>query len=139
MKHRLLTTTLLLSLCFTLTACKGKDTETTPAATLPAPATTAAPAPETVPPAPETTAPAPETTAETEAETTPETFQEYAMYVTDSVRVRTGPNTDSDVMGYHDKGETVTVTGPEENGWLPVRFGDQKGYMSKEFLSSSPQ
>lgn len=137
MKHRLLTATLLLSLCFTLTACKGKDTETTPAATLPAPATTAAPAPETVPPAPETTAPAPETTAE--AETTPETFQEYAMYVTDSVRVRTGPNTDSDVMGYHDKGETVTVTGPEENGWLPVRFGDQKGYMSKEFLSSSPQ
>lgn len=98
---------------------------TTAAPTTAAPATTAAP----------TTTAAPETTK----------AKEYAvrdvsktMYAKSSVRVRESYSTSSEILGALAEGESVTITGESDNGWMRVNWKGLTGFVSKSYLSDTP-
>lgn len=61
-----------------------------------------------------------------------------------SVRVRTGPSTDYDIVGGFLKHQQITVTGEAVDGWYPVRgrnMGDGAeitGYTSGDYISFTP-
>lgn len=60
------------------------------------------------------------------------------MFVTAaSVNLRGGPSTQNAVVGKVKSGDAVTVTGAEENGWVPVLLSDNatRGYLAVKFLS----
>ena len=71
------------------------------------------------------------------------TLQDYGttatLYASDNVNVRLDPSTDSDdnIMGSLEKGDSVTVIG-ETSKWFKVNIGGNIGYISKEFLVSQP-
>lgn len=88
-----------------------------------------------------------QTTAQTTAQTSSAaaageaaTLQTYAqqstMYASDIVNVRSGPGTDSDIVGSVITGGKVTVTG-ETAGWYQVSVNGVAGYIRKDFLSST--
>ena len=58
------------------------------------------------------------------------------MYASDTVNVRSGPGTDTDVIGGYMGGDAVTVIG-ETNGWYQVSVDGQTGYIRKDLLSAS--
>lgn len=58
------------------------------------------------------------------------------MYASDTVNVRSGPGTDTDVIGGFNSGDAVTVTG-ETNGWYQVSVNGQTGYIRKDLLGST--
>ena len=58
------------------------------------------------------------------------------MYASDTVNVRSGPGTDTDVIGGYTAGDAVTVTG-ETNGWYQVDVNGQTGYIRKDLLSAT--
>jgi uncharacterized protein YgiM (DUF1202 family) len=68
------------------------------------------------------------------------------VYVTqDSVRLRSGPSTTSDIVTGLTLGEEMTVTGPSEQGenftWWPVQDVNDPsiaGYVAGDFLSLTP-
>lgn len=57
-----------------------------------------------------------------------------------SVNVREGPGTDNPVLTRLGRGEAVTIVSTDGTGWARIRIeGDGiEGYMSMEFLSSTP-
>lgn len=60
------------------------------------------------------------------------------MFVTAaSVNLRGGPSTQNAVVGKVKSGDAVTVTGADENGWVPVLLSDNatRGYLATKFLS----
>ena len=70
---------------------------------------------------------------------TPAPVPEGALYVTaTSMNLRGGPSTQNAVVGKLKRGDIVTPTGAEENGWLPVLLADgrTRGYASAKFLSA---
>ena len=58
------------------------------------------------------------------------------MYASDIVNVRSGPGTDTNVIGGFSAGDQVTVTG-ETNGWYQVNSNGETGYIRKDLLSAS--
>ena len=58
------------------------------------------------------------------------------MYASDIVNVRSGPGTDTNVIGGFSAGDPVTVTG-ETNGWYQVDSNGETGYIRKDLLSAS--
>jgi len=46
---------------------------------------------------------------------------------------------DSEVLKTLKKGDTLTVTGQADNGWLPVRIGDATGWVSEQYVSKASQ
>ena len=121
--------------------------ETAPAETSAADATTAAPAETTAALAETTAAPAETTAAPTEAPTEPETqapqVSRYAdvavSRVRDNsyVRVRTEPNTESEVLGklYNDCAATILNTVDGEGGaWYEIKSGSVQGYIKAEYF-----
>lgn len=58
------------------------------------------------------------------------------MYASDIVNVRSGPGTDTNVVGGFSAGDVVTVTG-ETNGWYQVNVNGTTGYIRKDLLSST--
>lgn len=58
------------------------------------------------------------------------------MYAADTVNMRSGPGTDTDVIGGFSSGDAVTVTG-ETNGWYQVSANGQTGYIRKDLLSAT--
>lgn len=58
------------------------------------------------------------------------------MYATDTLNVRSGPGTDTDIIGGFAPGNSVTVTG-EKDGWYQVEADGQTGYIRKDLLSAT--
>lgn len=58
------------------------------------------------------------------------------MYASDIVNLRSGPGTDSDIIGGFNAGDPVTVTG-ETNGWYQVSANGETGYIRKDLLSAT--
>ena len=58
------------------------------------------------------------------------------LYASDTVNVRSGPGTDTDVIGGFSAGDPVTVTG-ETNGWYQISANGQTGYIRKDLLSTT--
>ena len=58
------------------------------------------------------------------------------MYATDTVNVRSGPGTDSEIIGGYTPGDPVTVTG-ETNGWYQINANGKTGYIRKDLLSTA--
>ncbi len=89
------------------------------------------------------------TTGETTAETTAQNGtssnetaslaaygSNVTMYASDIVNVRSGPGTDTEVVGGFSAGDPVTVTG-ETSGWYQVSVDGKSGYIRKDLLSST--
>lgn len=78
-----------------------------------------------------------ETTAGSESAQQLASLQTYGanvtLYTNDTVNVRSGPGTDTDVISGFGSGEAVTVTG-ETSGWFQVSVGGVTGYVRKDFL-----
>ncbi len=58
------------------------------------------------------------------------------MYASDIVNVRSGPGTDSEIVGGFSLGDAVSVVG-ETNGWYQVSANGVTGYIRKDLLSST--
>lgn len=72
------------------------------------------------------------------ATATPAAAPANAMYVTaPSVNLRGGPSTQNAIVGKVTRGALVSVTAPEENGWVAVLLSDgaTRGYLATKFLS----
>ena len=52
------------------------------------------------------------------------------------VRVRSGPGTGYNVMGYMNSGNTVTILG-EESGWYKITYNGQTGYISADYVKKN--
>lgn len=55
-------------------------------------------------------------------------------YTTADMNIRSGPSSDTRVMGVAAKGSAVTVTGSTVNGWVPVKYGQYQGYIYQDYL-----
>ena len=53
---------------------------------------------------------------------------------TEALRVRSAPNTESDIYGMLPKGEIVEVVERKEDGWICVDYEGSDGYVSEEFV-----
>ncbi|MBD5444212.1 MAG: SH3 domain-containing protein [Lachnospiraceae bacterium] len=63
------------------------------------------------------------------------TFEETkTMYATDSVNIRKGPSTDYDIIGGLKSGQEITVTGQADTLWYEVRYGEDKAFISNQYL-----
>ncbi len=78
---------------------------------------------------------APQPAAEVRGSTAPDPQKGYVS--TSALNVRSGPGTDHDKIGSLGYGDTVTIVG-EEDGWYQITSGSLAGYVSKEYISSSP-
>ena len=58
------------------------------------------------------------------------------MYASEIINVRSGPGTDTNVIGEYTGGDAVTVIG-ETNGWYQVSIDGQTGYIRKDLLSAT--
>ncbi len=56
------------------------------------------------------------------------------MYATASVNIRKGPSTDFDRIGGLRRGQEVTVTGQADTLWYEVRYGEDKAFVSNQYL-----
>lgn len=54
-----------------------------------------------------------------------------------SVRMRSGPGTNYDTLGYYSNGVTMTVLG-SENGWYKVSYNGKTGYIIAQYLRVTP-
>lgn len=59
------------------------------------------------------------------------------MTATTTVNIRSKASTSGSIMGVVPQGYVVTVTGNEENGWLPVSYAGIKGYIKQEYISTA--
>lgn len=53
---------------------------------------------------------------------------------TETLRVRTAPDSDSDICGLLPQGEIVEVLSQGEDGWICVDYDGQDGYVSEEYV-----
>jgi hypothetical protein len=60
--------------------------------------------------------------------------QTNATITADAANFRAGPGTSYKVIKTLKKGETLTVTGASENGWVPVKHGNDKGWISADLI-----
>ncbi len=58
------------------------------------------------------------------------------LYVNDTVNVRSGPGTDTDIIGGYAPGDPVMVIG-ETNNWYQVSINGETGYIRKDFLTNN--
>lgn len=56
------------------------------------------------------------------------------MYALDKVNVRSGPGTDTDIIGELQQGETIFAVELTEEGWYRVVFEGEQGYIRQDFL-----
>lgn len=56
------------------------------------------------------------------------------MYSTGNVNVRTGAGSGYDVIATLSPGESVTVTGTTDNGWIQISYNGQTGYVANNYL-----
>ena len=59
------------------------------------------------------------------------------MRATTAVNVRTGPGTNYTRIGVLYPGQTVTATGPSQNGWVPVTFNGKAAWISAQYLAGT--
>ena len=84
-----------------------------------------------------------ESETEGDADAELKTLQDYStaatLYANDDVNVRQDPSKENDdnIIGSLEKGQAVTVVG-ETSNWFKVNIDGNIGYVSKEFLVSSP-
>jgi uncharacterized protein YgiM (DUF1202 family) len=86
----------------------------------------------------QTTAQTDSPTASGETSTLSKYAQQTTMYSADSdvVNIRSGPGTDTDIVGTLAAGGKVTVTG-ETSGWYQVSVNGVTGYIRKDFLTNT--
>jgi hypothetical protein len=60
-----------------------------------------------------------------------------ATVTADSLNFRSAPSTSGSIIKTLSKGDTLTVTGSTENGWVPVKHGNDAGYVSADLVSIS--
>jgi uncharacterized protein YgiM (DUF1202 family) len=53
-----------------------------------------------------------------------------------SVRMRSGPNTSSTILGVYNTGTSMTITG-ESGNWYAVSYNGQNGYVCKDYMTTS--
>lgn len=70
-----------------------------------------------------------------EPETIVNPVEEYQAWTTDRVNFRKLPSADAEVISKINAREEVTVTG-ETNEWLQVRYSNQLGFVSREYIST---
>ena len=56
------------------------------------------------------------------------------MYASDSIRVRLGPSTDYEIIGFVNLGWDVTVTGQADTGWYEILYNKEKAFVSNEYI-----
>lgn len=56
------------------------------------------------------------------------------MVTVDAVNLRSGPATTHGVVAVVEAGRDVTVTGPPQNGFVPVAIGVETGWLAREYL-----
>ena len=64
---------------------------------------------------------------------------ETTIITTGSLKVRSGPGTDTDIIGYVDKGVTAIVTGQADDRWISVNFENCSGYISTKYVEVQSQ
>lgn len=64
--------------------------------------------------------------------------EEASMYATTAVNVRQGPSTDFERVGSLTQGQEVKVTGEASTGWYEIAYGEEKGYVSDQYLQNEP-
>jgi uncharacterized protein YraI len=65
------------------------------------------------------------------------TAEATATVTSDALNLRSGPSASHKIIKTLKKGDTLTVTGAAENGWVPVRHGRNSGYVNGEMVSVS--
>jgi hypothetical protein len=65
----------------------------------------------------------------------PSGSQATATVTSDSLNMRSAPSTSGNIIKTLSKGDTLTVTGSTENGWVPVTHGNDTGYVSADLIS----
>jgi uncharacterized protein YgiM (DUF1202 family) len=58
-----------------------------------------------------------------------------ATVTSDDLNFRSGPSTSHDVIKTLKQADTVTITGKIENGWAPIKHGNDTGYVSAELIN----
>ena len=73
----------------------------------------------------------------TEEETTEEKEWEAprTLFTTDTVKIRSGPGMDWEVLDLAETGTAVSAVGPEEDGWIPVDYNGRVAYISSMYLT----
>ena len=61
-------------------------------------------------------------------------IQTTATVTADSANFRSAPSTSGEIIKQLKKGDTITVTGNIENGWAPVKHGNDKGFVSADLI-----
>lgn len=94
----------------------------------------AAPTMGTVQAAPDQNAQQPAAQAAQTTKAAPKSDTKYTVNA-DVLRVRTGPNTSSDIASRVYEGQTLNVIG-QENGWYKISYNGKVGYVSGEFVNT---
>jgi len=55
----------------------------------------------------------------------------------DALNLRAGPASSYSIVSTLNKGDTLTVTGDAENGWLPVTYSGNSGYVNTDYVAIS--
>ena len=65
-----------------------------------------------------------------------EDLGDTTMYAKQSVNVRKGPSSDYEQLGSISSGQEVTVTGIADSGWYRIKYNDEDGYCSNNYLQT---
>ena len=65
-----------------------------------------------------------------------EDLGDTTMYAKQSVNVRKGPSSDYEQLGSLSSGQEVTVTGIADSGWYRIKYNDEDGYCSNNYLQT---
>jgi hypothetical protein len=71
----------------------------------------------------------------TDTQTATATAGATATVTADAANFRAGPSTSHEVIKTLRKGDTLTITGSAENGWIPVKHGNDSGFISADLIS----
>jgi len=61
--------------------------------------------------------------------------EERTARVHDRLNLRSYPYISDNIIKTFNPGDTITVTGEPVNGWVPVRHGDDSGYVSARYIT----
>ena len=67
-------------------------------------------------------------------EPTPEEEQKQLATINDSVNIRSGPGTDTQVVGSRTPGDEVEVLEKLDSGWTKIRYNGGEAYIYTEYL-----
>ena len=65
-----------------------------------------------------------------------EDLADTTMYAKQTVNVRKGPSADYEQLGSLSSGQEVTVTGIADSGWYRIKYNDEDGYCSNNYLQT---